>query len=159
MLAYKGFEGIKRLRRHFSEFAKKHKVAAPAFTTTKLDKTEMAQHGFRDEILAYEDLQQLIDHYQKLRDACAHFFVGSRGSGARQHLQLSSTLVHTCGKVAALMLVYMQRELAHLKDYHRKYFANITNAGMLLPMESARDRFMVVCPDDEATAPPDEFNR
>jgi hypothetical protein len=158
LLAYKGVEGLKRLRRRFPEFAKKHNVDAPVLTDLKLDRTEMAQHGFRDEILTFDDFGQLTEHYKSLRDACAHFFVGSRGKSAHQHLQLSSTQAHTCGRVAALMLVYVRRDLAYLKDHHRRYFAPITNLRMLLPMESARERFMVVCPDEEASASPDEFN-
>ena len=43
MLAHRGFEGIKRLRRHFPEFAKKHNVAAPAIATIKLDKDDQAR--------------------------------------------------------------------------------------------------------------------
>jgi hypothetical protein len=159
LLAYKAFEGIKRLRRHFPERAKKHKLMVPDLTVIKLDQTEMAQHGFRDEVLGFDDVEQLIDHYKSLRDACAHFFVGSRGNAARQHLHLSSTIAHTCGRVAALMLVCARRELIYLKDYHQRYLAPITMAGMLLPKEGARENFMVVCPDDEASAPADEFNR
>jgi hypothetical protein len=61
--------------------------------------------------------------------------------------------------VAALMLVCARRELVYLKGYDRRYLAAITQVGMLLPMEGAREQFMVVCPDDEASAPADEFNR
>jgi hypothetical protein len=159
MLAYKGVEGIKRLRRQFPEFVKKNNIAAPDLTPMKLDKAEMAQHGFRDEILEFEELDQLIEHYRKLRDACTHFFVGSRGPAAHQHLHTSSTMAHTCGRVAALMLVCVRRELVQLSGYHQRYIAPLTNVGMILPMESIRQRFVVMCPDDEATAPPDEFNR
>ena len=159
LLAYKAFEGIKRVRRHFPELAKKHSLTVPDLTVIKLDKTELAQHGFSNEVLAFEDLAQLIDHYKSLRDACAHFFIGSRGNAARQHLHLSSTIAHTCGRVAALMLVCARRELVYLKGYDRRYLAAITQVGMLLPMEGAREQFMVVCPDDEASAPADEFNR
>jgi hypothetical protein len=159
LLAYKGFEGLKRLRRQFPDFTKKHNVNAPPLTDMKLDKTEFAQHGFRDEALALDDMEQLIEHYKSLRDACAHFFVGGRGKAARhQHLHLSSTLAHTCGRVATLMLLYVRRDLAYLKDYHRRYLAPITHLGMLLPMESARERFMVICPDEEGSGSPDEFN-
>ncbi len=158
LLAYKGVEGLKQLRRRFPEFAKKYNIDAPIFTDLKLDRNEMAQHGFRDKVLEFEDMEQLTGHYKSLRDACAHFFVGSRGKGAHRHLHLSSTQAHTSGKVAALMLVYVRKDLMYLKDYHRRYFAPKTNLGMVLPMESARDRFMVVCPDEEASASPDEFN-
>jgi hypothetical protein len=158
LLAYKGFEGLKRIRRHFPEFAKKHNLNAPSLADLKLDKTELARHGFRDEVLGLEDLEQLTEHYKDLRDACAHFFVGSRGKRAGQHLHLSSTKAYTCGKVAALMLMYVRRELASLKEYHQRYFASVTYVGMLLPMESAREQFMVICPDEEASASPDEFN-
>jgi hypothetical protein len=158
LLAYKGVEGLKRLRRRFPELAKKHNIDAPVLTNLKLDKTEMAQHGFRGKVLEFEDMEQLAEHYKGLRDACAHFFVGSRGKTANQHLNLSSTQAHTCGRVAALMLVYLRKDLVYLKDVHRRHFAPITNLGMVLPMESARDRFVVVCPDEEAGASPDEFN-
>jgi hypothetical protein len=159
LLAFKGFEGLKRLRRQFPNFTKKHNVVAPPLTDIKLDKTEMAQHGFRDEALALDDVDQLIEHYKSLRDACAHFFVGGRSkAGRQQHLHLSSTLAHTCGRVAALMLLYVRRDLAYLKAYHRRFLAPITHLGMLLPMESARERFRVVCPDEEASGSPDDFN-
>jgi len=158
MLAYRGFEGTRRLRREIAAFLKKHNVQAPELTVAKLDKVEMAQHGFRDEVLAFETLQELIDHYRELRDAAAHFFLGTRGSAARQHLQFSSTLANTYAKVSSMMLTCLRRELAYLKGYHARYAAPLTNIGMILPMESARDRYVVVCPDDEATAPPDEFN-
>ncbi len=158
LLAYRGFEGVKRLRRQLPELAKKHNIDVPPLKDTQLDKTEMAQHGFREDILMFEKLDQLMEHYKNLRDACAHFFVGSRGKAARQHLHLSSTIVHTCGKVAALMLIYVRRDLAYLKNYHVRYLAPVTHVGMLLPMEGARERFRVICPDEEASAPPDEFN-
>ena len=118
----------------------------------------MAQHGFRGKVLELGTLQELIDHYRELRDAAAHFFVGSRGSTARQHQQFSSTKAHTYAKVASMLLICLRRELAYLKRYHVKYISPLTDVGMVLPMEAARDRYMVVCPDDEATASPDEFN-
>jgi hypothetical protein len=158
MLAYRGFEGAKRLRREIAAFVKKHDVQAPDLTPMKIDRTEMAQHGFRKEALALETFEELIEYYRTLRDAAAHFFVGSRGKAARQHLQFSSTLAHTYAKVASMMLTYLRRDLAYLKGYYVKHIAPLTNVGMILPMESVRERYMVVCPDDEATAPPDEFN-
>jgi hypothetical protein len=159
LLAYKGFEGLKRLRRLFPEFINKHKITAPPLTEIMLDTTELAQHGFRDEALALSSVEQFIEHYKSLRDACAHFFIGGRTKTARkQHLHLSSTLAHTCGKLAALMLLYVRRDLIYLKDYHQRHLAPLTNRGMLLPMESARERFMVVCPDEEESRSPDEFN-
>jgi len=118
----------------------------------------MAQHGFRGKVLELGTLQELIDHYRELRDAAAHFFVGSRGSTARQHLQFSSTKAHTYAKVPSMLLICLRRQLAYLKRYHVKYISPLTDVGMVLPMEAARDRYMVVCPDDEATASPDEFN-
>ena len=159
LLAYKGLEGVKRLRRHFPEFARKHALSVPDLIDIKLDKVELARHGFKEPVLAFEDSGQIIEHYKSLRDACAHFFVGSRGKTARQHLQLSSTLAHTCGRVAGLLLVLVRRELVYLKDYHRRHLAPRTLVGMVLPTVAARERFMVVCPDDEASAPPDDFNR
>jgi hypothetical protein len=35
---------------------------------------------------------------------------------------------------------------------------NGRHIGMVLPMEAARERYVVVSPDDETTAPQDEFN-
>jgi hypothetical protein len=158
LLAYRGFEGVKRIHREFAAFVKKHNIEAPPLEPVKLDRTEMAQHGFRGDVLGFETLQQLIDSYRDLRDAAAHYFLGSRGSGARQHLKFSSTLAHTYGRVAALMLNALRRELVHLKQYHQNHIAPRTQIGMVLPMEAARERYTVVSPDDEATAPPDEFN-
>jgi len=158
MLAYRGFEGTKRLRREISAFIKKHNVQSPEVEAVKLDKIELAQHGFRGRALEAETLQEFIDQYRELRDAAAHFFVGSRGDAARRHLQFSSTMAHTYSKVASMLLTYLRRELACLKSYYAKYIAPLRNAGMVLPIEAARERYMVVCPDDEATAPPDEFN-
>ena len=65
-----------------------------------------------------------------------HYFVGSRGSGARQHLKFSSTLAHTYGRVSALMLNQLRRELVHLRQYHQRYIAPRTHVGMVLPMEA-----------------------
>lgn len=158
LLAYRGFEGVKRIHREFAGFVKKHNIEALPLEPVKLDRTEMAQHGFRGEVLGFETLQQLIDSYRDLRDAAAHYFLGSRGSGTRQHLKFSSTLAHTYGRVAALMLNALRRELVHLKQYHQRHIAPRTDIGMVLPMEAVRERYVVFCPDDEATAPPDEFN-
>lgn len=158
MLAYRGFEGTKRLRREISAFIKTHNVRSPEVETLRLDKVEMAQHGFRDKALELVTLQDLVDHYRDLRDAAAHFFVGSRGAAGRQHLEFSSTMAHTYSKVASMLVTYLRRELAYLKSYYAKYIAPLTSVGMVLPMEAVRERYMVVCPDDEATAPPDEFS-
>jgi hypothetical protein len=158
LLAYRGFEGIKRIHREFAAFVRKHNVEAPPLEAVKLDRTEMAQHGFRGEVLEVETLQQVIDLYRDLRDAAAHYFLGSRGSGARQHLKFSSTLAHTYGRVSALMLNQLRRELVHLKQYHQRFIAARTHVGMVLPMEAVRERYVVVSPDDEATAQPNEFN-
>jgi hypothetical protein len=153
-----GFEGIKRIHREFAAFVKKHNVEAPPLETVKLDRTEMAQHGFRGDVLEFETLQQAIDCYRELRDAAAHYFVGSRGRGACQHLRFSSTFAHTHGRVSALMLNQLRRELVPLKQYHNRYIAPRTLVGMVLPVEAVRERYLVVSPDDEATASPDEFN-
>jgi hypothetical protein len=158
LLAYRGFEGIKRIHREFAAFVKKHNVEAQHLESVKLDRTEMAQHGFRGVVLELETLQQVIDHYENLRDAAAHYFLGSRGSRGRQHLKFSSMLAHTYGRVSALMLNQLRRELMHLKQYHQRYIAPRTHVGMVLPMEAVRERYVVVSPDDEATALPDEFN-
>jgi hypothetical protein len=158
MLAYRGFEGTKRLQREFGDFVKKHRIDAPQLTPLQLDRTEMARAGFREPVLSFKLFQELIDNFRELRDAAAHFFLGSRGKGARRHLQFSSTLAHTYAKVSALMLMCLRREFEQLKGYHLKFIAPVLNRGMILPMESARHRYIVVCPDDEATAPPDEFN-
>jgi hypothetical protein len=158
LLAYRGFEGIKGIHRQFAAFVKKHNVQAPPLEELKLDRTELAQHGFSGKFLELETLEQAIDHYRDLRDAAAHFFVGSRGSRARQHLKFSSTLAHTYGRVSAMMLNQLRRELAILKQYHQRYIAPRTHLGMILPMEAVRERYVVVSPDDEATALPDEFN-
>jgi hypothetical protein len=96
----------------------------------------MAQHGFRGVVLDFETLQQLIDSYRDLRDAAAHYFLGSRGSGARQHLKFSSTLAHTYGRVSALMLNTLRRELVQLKQYHQRYIGPRAHIGMVLPMEA-----------------------
>ena len=158
MLAYRGFEGTKRIRRQFATFVEKHKVQAPEPATIQVNRTEMAQHGFRNKALSCDTVEKLIEHYRELRDAAAHFFLGGRGKAAKQHLQLSSTLAHTYSKVSALLLIYLRRELAGLKDYHRLYIAPLTHVGMILPLENVRDRYMVVCPEDEAKAAPDEFS-
>ena len=158
LLAYRGFEGIKGIHRQFASFVKKHNVEAPSLEGLKLDQTERAQHGFRGKVLKLETLQQVIDYYRDLRDAAAHFFVGSRGSRAQQHLKFSSTLAHTYGRVSAMMLNQLRRELAHLKQYHQRHIAPRTHVGMILPMEAVRERYVVVSPDDEAAASPDEFN-
>lgn len=158
LLAYRGVEGTKRIHREFAAFVKKHNVDAPVLEALKLDRTEMAQHGFRGKVLEFETLRQLIDEYEDLRDAAAHYFLGSRGSRARQHLKFSSTLALTYGRVSALMLNQLRRELVNLKEFHRCYMAPRTHVGMILPMEAVRERYVVVSPDDEATALPDEFN-
>jgi hypothetical protein len=89
LLAYRGFEGIKGIHRQFASFVKTHDLEAPRLEELKLDQTERAQQGFRAEALEFETLQQVIDYYRDLRDAAAHFFVGSRGSRTRQHLKFS----------------------------------------------------------------------
>ena len=158
MLAYRGFEGTKRIRRQFAAFVEKHKVQAPEPETPKVDRTEMARHGFRGKALGLESIAKLIEHYKELRDAAAHFFLGGRGKAASQHLQLSSTVAHTYAKVSALLLIHLRREVTCLKQYHMRYIAPLTHLGMILPVETARDRYVVMCPDDEAKAAPDEFN-
>ena len=158
MLAYRGFEGTKRLQREFGDFVKKHKIDAPTLVPLQLDRTEMARAGFREPVLSFNLFQELIDHFREFRDAAAHFFLGSRGKGERSHLQFSSTMAHTYAKVSALMLMCLRREFEHLRGYHLQFIAPVLNRGMLLPLESARHQYMVVCPDDEATAPPDEFS-
>jgi hypothetical protein len=57
-----------------------------------------------------------------------------------------------------MMLNQLRRELAQLKQYHQRHIAPRTHVGMILPMEAVRERYVVVSPDDEATASPDEFN-
>lgn len=56
------------------------------------------------------------------------------------------------------MLNTLRRQLIQLKQYHQRYIRPRTHVGMVLPMEAVRERYVVVSPDDEATAPPDEFN-
>jgi hypothetical protein len=158
LLAFRGFEGIKRIHREFSSFVKKHNLEAPPLEELKFDRIERAQHGFRGEVLELETIEQVTDYYRDLRDAAAHFFVGSRGSRARQHLKFSRTLAHTYGRVSAMMLNQLRRELGHLKQYHQRHIAPRTNVGMILPMAAVRERYVVISPDDEATASPDEFN-
>jgi hypothetical protein len=158
ILAYRGFEGTKRIRRQFAAFVEKHKVQAPEIGQVDVGTTEIAQHGFRGKILTLNTIDAIIEHYRELRDAAAHFFLGGRGKAAQQHLHLSSTSIHTYAKISALLLVYLRREVQHLRAYHLKYVAPLTHAGMILPVESVRDRYQVVCPDEEGAAPADEFN-
>jgi hypothetical protein len=158
LLSYRGFEGLQRIRRDLAAFVKKHSIEAPALDAVKLDRKEIAQHGFRGKVLGFETLQQLIDYHKELRDAAAHYFVGGRGSKGQQHLKFSSTSAHTYGRVAALMLNQVRRELAHLKQYHQRHVAPRTHLGMVLPVEAARDRYVVIAPDDESSDIADEFN-
>jgi hypothetical protein len=82
LLVYRGFEGVKRIHREFPAFVKKHNIEAPSLAPVKLDRTEMAQHGFNGEVLDFETLQQLIDSYRDLRDAAAHYFLARVGAEA-----------------------------------------------------------------------------
>ncbi|HZZ37612.1 MAG TPA: hypothetical protein VFE06_00685 [Acidobacteriaceae bacterium] len=158
ILAYRGFEGTKRVRRQLAAFVEEHKVQAPEIGLLEIDRTEMAQHGFRGKALNFHTIEAMIEHYCEFRDAAAHFFVGGRGKAAQQHLHLSSTSANTCVKIGALLLVYLRREVKHLREYHLKYIAPRTHIGMILPVERVRDRYRVVCPDEEAGGPADEFN-
>jgi hypothetical protein len=158
MLAYRGFEGAKRIRRQFAAFVEKHKVQAPELEPMSVDPTELAQHRFHGKALNCDTLDKLVEHYRELRDAAAHFFLGGRGKAAQQHLLLSSTSVHTYAKVGAMLLAYLRREIAYLRQYHMRHIAPLTHIGMILPVESVRDRYMVECPDEESHALPDEFN-
>jgi hypothetical protein len=157
LLAYKGFEGTKGIRRELAAFIKKHNIQAPELEPFRLDKAELGQHGFT-EVQSFETLDDLVRNYKVLRDGAAHFFLGGRGPNARAHLHLSSTMAHTYAKVASLMLEYLGRELAQLRGFHNRHVAPITQIGMILPLEEAREEYLVVCPDDESTAPPDDFN-
>ena len=64
-----------------------------------------------------------------------------------------------CASASALLLKYVRAELLQLRAHYDKVIAPKVHVGnLILPVEAVRERYRVVCPGDEASAPPDEFN-
>jgi hypothetical protein len=67
-------------------------------------------------------------------------------------------MINTCAKVSALLLKYLRMEVLSLKQHYAQFMSPRIHVGMILPVEEARDRYMVVCPDDESRSVPDDFS-
>lgn len=157
LLAYRGFDGTDSVRSQIAAFFREHKVSAPKPTSLKIDVTELAQLGFGGKVLELKNLNDLVKFYREFRNAVAHFFV-DQGSAGKGHLQFSSTMALSFAKVSALLLKYLRKEVLHLKAHYNEFMVPLIHVGMILPVEQARERYMVVCPDEETGAAHDEFN-
>ena len=88
----------------------------------------------------------------------AHFLL-DKNQSASGSLQLSSTHIYNYAAVSSVLLKFLRLELIQLRDYYEKLLSKPIHG--MYPLWNSGDRgkhHLVFCPDDEATAPPDEFN-
>jgi len=155
LLAYRGFEGIQQIRKVIRKSAERFRVTDKMPRPVSLDATELAQIDFHGPVLNLKNSDDLVEHYRQLRNGVAHFVVEQKAGGS---LQFSSTLVYTYAKVSTVLLRYLRLELRQLRDYYERHLANRIHKYPLWNPDDRGKQHLVVCPDDESTAPPDDFN-
>jgi hypothetical protein len=158
LLAYRGFEGVQQVRKMIRQLATDLKITERMPKAVHIDGLELARLGFQKEIRELKDSGALFGYYQELRDAVAHFLLDQNKS-ASGSLQFSSTHIYNYAAVSSVLLKYLRLELIQLRDYYEKFLSKPIHG--MYPLWNSEDRgkhHLVVCPDDEATAPPDDFN-
>lgn len=158
LLAYRGFEGVQQIRRVVKELATDLAISDRLPKAIHLDTLELARLQFHSEIHALRDTGELFAYYRGLRDAVAHFLL-DQNKTASGSLQFSSTQVCNYSKVSTVLLKYLRLELIQLRDYYEKFLSERIHSQY--PLWNTDDRgknHLVMCPDDESTAPPDQFN-
>ena len=158
LLAYRGFEGIRQVRRSLKKLATDLKVSERMPKPSRVDTEELARLQFEPEVQALKDTGELFSHYRERRDAVAHFLLDQNRT-ASGSLQFSSTNVYDYAALSTVLLKYMRLELNQLRDYYEKFLSKQIHDRYPLWNTEDRGKFhLVVCPDEESTAPPDEFN-
>jgi len=156
LLAYRGFEGVQQVRKMIKKLATDLKISERMPKAVRLDNLELARLQFDPEVHKLKDTGELFAYYGELRNAVAHFLL-DQNKTATGSLQLSSTHVYNYAAVSTLLLKYLRSELLQLRDYYEKFLSNQLHRYPLWNSDD-RGKHLVVCPDDESTAPPDEFN-
>ena len=156
LLAYRGFEGVQQIRKMLKKSAMDLKIADKLSKSVRLDSLELAQLEFQAEVRALKDTGALFEYYRELRNAVAHFLLDQGASSGS--LQFSSTIVYTYAKVSTVLLKYLRLELLQLRGYYERSLANQIHRYPLWNFDDRGKQHLVMCPDDEATAPRDEFN-
>jgi hypothetical protein len=124
----------------------------------RLDALKLAQLQFPPEVCALKDTGALFAYYRGLRDAVAHFLL-DQSEAAKGSLQFSSTHEYNYAAVSALLLEHLRGELIQLRDYYEKFLSKELHGRYPLWNSDDRGRcHLVICPDDERSAPHDEFN-
>ena len=124
----------------------------------RVDGLELARLGFHKEVQEINDSGALFGYYQELRDGVAHFLLDQNKS-ASGSLQFSSTHIYNYSAVSSVLLKYLRLELLQLRDFYETFLSKAIHG--MYPLWNSEDRgkyHLVVCPDDEATAPHDDFN-
>lgn len=157
LLAYRGFEGVQQVRRKVRELATSLNSSDKMPKTVRLDNLELSRLQFPADVQKLKDTGELFAYYRELRDAVAHFLLDQNKS-ATGSLQFSSTLVYNYAAVSTVLLKYLRLELIQLRDYYEKFLSNQLHRYPLWNSDERGTRHLVMCPDDESTAGPDEFN-
>jgi hypothetical protein len=67
--------------------------------------------------------------------------------------------VYNDAAVSALLLEYLRGELIQLRDYYENFLSTKLHGQDPLWNSDDRGKYhLVICPDDERSAPADEFN-
>lgn len=158
LLAFRGFEGVQQVRKMIRKLSSDLNVTEKMPKAARLDQLELAQLQFPPEVQTLKDTGGLFSYYRDLRDAVAHFLL-DQNKTASGSLQFSSTNVYNYAAVSSLLLKYLRLELLQLRDYYERFLSQSIHGRYPLWNSDDRGRFhLVVCPDDEGTALPDEFN-
>jgi hypothetical protein len=157
VLAYRGFEGVQQVRKMVRKLATDLKISERMPKSVRLDTLELARLEFNPEVHRLKDTGELFAYYGELRDAVAHFLL-DRNKTATGSLQFSSTHAYNYAAVSTVLLKYLRLELLQLRDYYEKFLSKQLHRYPLWNSDDRGKHHLVVCPDDESTAPPDEFN-
>lgn len=157
LLAFRGFEGVEQVRRMIREVSVKLNVSEKMPKAVRVNEVELAQLQFPQEVQKLKDSSALFAYYRDLRDAVAHFLL-DHNKTASGSLQFSSTHVYNYATVSSLLLRYLRLELLQLRDYYEKFLSSQIHRYPLWNSDDRGIHHVVVCPDDEANASPDEFN-
>ena len=158
LLAFRGFEGVQQTRTVLRRLATDLNVSEKMPKVVRLDALQLARLQFPPEVSALKDMDALFVYYRGLRDAAAHFLL-DRKKTATGSLQFSSTHEYNYAAVGALLLEYLRGELIRLRDYYENFLSKKLHDRYPLWNSDDRGRYhLVICPDEEDSAPADEFN-
>ena len=158
LLAYRGFEGVQQVRKMLRQLTAELKITERMPKAVRLDNGELARLQFHKEVQTLKDTGELFGYYRELRDGVAHFILDQNKS-ASGALQFSSTIVYNYAAVSTVLLKYLRLELIQLRDYYEAFLSRAIHGQYPLWNNNDRGKYhLVMCPDDEASAPPDEFN-